>query len=115
MFEAVIAAAIIVALIAAAMIPPLTLLWIGVGVGSLGVLLGMPAGFVYHGLLWRALRAEELGTEGMWLRPYRLHAKLSDPQREKVQAWFAAGALGFGLTMLGATAVVTGLVRLAGQ
>ncbi|MCA9579803.1 MAG: hypothetical protein KC668_30455 [Myxococcales bacterium] len=113
MFEVIIAAVIIAALLAAALIPPMTLLWAGAIVGTLGALVGVPAGFVYHARLWRALHAEDLDTEGMWLRPHHLHRKLSDARREPIVVLFAIGAAGFGLTILGAVAVVAAIVRLA--
>lgn len=109
-----IAAAIVVALVLAAMIPPIALLWMSVVIGSLGAALGLTSGFVYHARLWQALRIEGHGTKGMWLRPHHLHGKLSDARRQPVQRWFWAGATGFGLTMLGSTGVLTAIVRLAG-
>ena len=113
MFELAIAVGIIVALIVSAMVPPMSLLWISVGLGTLGALTGLPAGFVYHAKLWRALRDEGCSTEGMLLRPYRLHVKLSEERRDPVVLWFAVGAVGFGLTMLGAGGVLMAVVRLA--
>ncbi len=109
-----IAAVIVVALVGAAMIPPMVLLWIGVVIGSVGAALGLTSGVVYHARLWRALRVEGHGTKGMWLRPHQLHGKLSQPRRQPVQRWFWAGATGFVLTMLGSTGVLTAIVRLAG-
>src|SRR5690349_6458296 len=109
-----IAAAIVVTLIAAAVIPPMGLLWIGLGIGTIGATLGLMSGFVYHAQLWRALEAEGLGTKGMWLRPHHLHVKLSEARRRPVQRWFWAGATGFALTMLGSTGVITAIVRLIG-
>ena len=113
-FELIIAGLIITALLAAALIPPMSLLWAGAIVGTLGAAFGLPAGFVYHARLWRALRAEGLDTDGMWIRPHHLHRKLSDGRREPIVALFTVGAVGFGLTMLGAVAVVAAIVRLAG-
>ena len=104
----------IAALLLGAMIPPLTLLWIGAALVGLGALVGIPAGLVYHARLYQALRAEQLDTKGMWLRPYELHEKLSEARREGVLLLFAIGALGFIFTLVGAAAVLTGLVRLAG-
>jgi hypothetical protein len=113
-FETLIAGAIVVMLIAAALIPPMVLLWIGLGIGTLGATLGLVSGFVYHAQLWRALRVEGFDTKGIWLRPHHLHGKLSDARRLPVQRWFWAGATGFALTMLGATGVITAIVRLLG-
>lgn len=109
-----IAAAIVVTLIAAALIPPMGLLWIGLGIGTIGAALGLMSGFVYHAQLWRALQIEGIGTKGIWLRPHHLHDKLSDARRQPVQRWFWAGATGFALTMLGSIGVVTAIVRLLG-
>ena len=113
MFEVAIAVIIVAALVVSAMVPAMSLLWISVGVGTLGAVLGLPAGFVYHAQLWKALRAEGHSTKGMWLRPHHLHVKLSDVRREPVVLWFAVGASGFGLTMLGAAGVLTAVMRLA--
>jgi hypothetical protein len=112
-FEIVIAVLIVAALVVSAMVPAMSLLWISVGLGSLGAVLGLPAGLVYHAQLWKALRAEGHSTQGMWLRPHHLHVLLSDARRERVGLWFVIGASGFGLTMLGAGGVLTAIVRLA--
>lgn len=113
MFEVLIAVAIIAVLVAAALIPAMTLLWSGVIVGSIGAVFGLLAGLIYHARLWQALRAERIEPTDMWLRPYRLHDKLSEARRGGVQTWFLIGASGFGLTMLGATGILTAIVRLA--
>ena len=111
-FEVAIALVIVVVLVAAAMIPPMTLLWLGAALGSLGGLIGVPAGLYYHAKLWRAIRAEGLDTRGMWLRPHHLHARLPDDQLGPVATWFSIGAAAFVATLVGAVGVITGLVRL---
>ncbi len=111
-FEAAIALSIVLALLASATLPPEWLLWVGVGLGSLGAGVGVPAGLVYHAVLWRALRRHDKSTQGMWLRPMRLHGELPEHDRQIVQRWFAIGAIGFVATLLGALAVVVAVVRL---
>ena len=112
MIEAIVAALIVACLVLAAVIPAMTLLWLGAGIGTLGALIGLPAGVIYHARLWRSLRAEHHGTEGFWLRPHALHDKLSEPQLRPIRVWFAIGVVGFGLTMLGGTGVAIAIVRL---
>jgi hypothetical protein len=112
-FELLIALSIVAALILAAVVPPLMLLWVGVVLGTFGALLGVPAGLIYHARLWRALRERGQPTTGFWLRPHHLHDKLSAAQLGPIQAWFFAGVVGFGLTLLGAVGVVAGVVRFA--
>ena len=112
MFEAIVAALIIVCLVLAAVIPAMTLLWLGAAIGTIGALVGVPAGIVYHARLWRSLRARELGTEGFWLRPHRLHDKLSEAELRPVQVWFAIGVVGFVLTLVGGAGVGTAVIRL---
>ncbi|MCA9682254.1 MAG: hypothetical protein KC457_08665 [Myxococcales bacterium] len=112
MFEALIAALIVGMLILAAWLPPMTILWCGVVLGSLGALIGVPAGLVYHGQLWRALRAGGHPTTGMWLRPHHMHHFLDEPTQARIKITFAIGAAGFVATLLGAVGVVTGVVRL---
>ena len=112
MFEAIVAVLIIGCLVLAALIPAMTLLWLSAAIGTLGALLGIPAGVVYHARLWRSLRAEQHGTEGFWLRPHTLHDKLSEAQLRPIQAWFAAGVVGFVLTLIGGGGVATAVLRL---
>jgi len=112
MIEAIVAALIVACLVLAAVIPAMTLLWLGAGIGTLGALIGLPAGVIYHARLWRSLRAANQGTEGFWLRPHTLHDKLSEQQLRPIRVWFAIGVVGFGLTMLGGTAVAIAIVRL---
>ncbi|MFO7564454.1 MAG: hypothetical protein R6X02_17540 [Enhygromyxa sp.] len=112
MFEALVAILIVACLVLAAVIPAMTLLWLGAAIGTIGALLGVPAGIVYHARLWRALRARGLGTEGFWLRPHTLHDKLSDAELRPVQLWFAIGVAGFVLTLAGGAGVGTAMIRL---
>jgi len=111
MFEAIVALLILAVLILASLVPAMPLLWVAAATGSLGAIVGVPAGLVYHAKLWRALRAEGHPTTGMWLRPHLLHDKLSEQRLVVVQRWFAVGVVGFMLTILGAIGVVTAVVR----
>lgn len=112
MFEAIVAALIIATLVLAAVIPAMTLLWLGAGIGTLGALIGLPAGVIYHARLWRSLRADKHDTAGFWLRPHTLHDKLSKQQLRPIRVWFAIGVVGFGLTVLGGAGVATAFIRL---
>lgn len=111
-FEAAIALLIVFVLLATAALPPTWLLWLGASIGSLGAGFGVPAGLVYHAQLWRALRRNGKSTQGMWLRPMRLHGELPEHELPRIHRWFAIGALGFIATILGAIAVVIAVVRL---
>ena len=112
MFEAIIAALILISLILAAVVPAGALLWLGVVLGSLGGLIGVPAGVVYHAKLWRGLERAGQGHEGFWLRPHHLHDRLEADTLRPIEVWFAVGVVGFVLTMLGGVGVVVAFVRL---
>ncbi len=114
MFEAAIALIIVLGLLATAALPATWLLWAGAGLGTLGASFGVPAGFVYHAQLWRALRRKGKSTEGFWLRPMRLHDQLSEPELAPIMRWFVVGAIGFVATIVGAIGVVLAVVRLLG-
>ncbi|GEM_PF-1203662 len=111
-FEALVTVVILAALILGAWLPADLLLWVGVCVGSVGAVVGVPAGLVYHARLWRALRAGGHTTEGMWLRPQALHGVLEGEEGERVRALFGLGVLGFSATMLGAVGVVVAFTRI---
>src|SRR5690606_4465042 len=106
------AALIIACLVLAAVIPAMTMLWLGAGIGTLGAVIGLPAGTIYHARRWRSLRAEHHGTVRFWRRPHALHDKLSESRLRPIRVWFAIGVVGFGLTMLGGTGVAVAVVRL---
>lgn len=112
MFEALIALLIVIALLAAVGLPAAWLLWMGAALGTLGALVGIPAGLVYHAHLWRALRRDGKPTDGFWLNPMRLHDKLAAADLPLIQRWFAIGVFGFAATMLGGLAVAIALIRL---
>jgi hypothetical protein len=111
-FEAAIALLIVLVLLATAALPASALLWAGAGLGTFGAIFGVPAGLVYHARLWKALRRNGKSTAGIWLRPMRLHGELPEHELRVVQWWFAVGAIGFVVTILGAVAVVVAIVRL---
>lgn len=111
-FEAIIALLIVLALLLSVGLPAAWLLWAGAALGTLGALVGIPAGLVYHAHLWRALRRDGKSTAGFWLYPMRLHASLAAHDLPLIQRWFALGVFGFVATMLGGLAVAIALIRL---
>ena len=75
-----------------------------------GLLLGVPTGFWYHVRLRKCLqRAGELPA-GWWLRPVAHHGRLAPEEQPGVLAWFFAGGVGFGLTVLGCFGVGAGVL-----
>lgn len=84
-----------------ASLPPLALVWTSVAVTALGCLLGIPGGVVYHVVLRRELlKRGALHREWIW-RPIQQHAHLDDAALARIRPWFASGALGFALIMIG--------------
>jgi hypothetical protein len=111
-FEAIIALLIVLVLLLSVGLPAAWLLWAGAALGTLGALVGIPAGVVYHARLWRALRRDGKPTDGFWLNPMRLHASVQALELPLIQRWFALGVFGFAATMLGGLAVAIALIRL---
>lgn len=99
------------ALIAAvvALVPPLTLLWGAVCVMSAGLLLGVPAGLLYHVWLRRELLKQGGLPPGFYLRPHAHHERLGAAARRQILPAFYAGALGFCLILLGAALATVSL------
>lgn len=85
-----------------ATLPPLTLLYLAAVLAGVGCLLGFPFGALYHLVLRRELlRMGPLPRGWVW-HPTRLHALLDAQARARIWPWFALGAFGFLLIMLGA-------------
>jgi hypothetical protein len=72
------------------------------------MLIGVPAGAMYHLWLWRAVRPS---GHRWWLHPTGLHGQLSDSDRPAVMRWFKVGAAGFLLALVGCAMVAVGALR----
>jgi hypothetical protein len=77
-----------------------------------GFVLGLPAGAYYHYLLYRCLAARgKVPSDFIW-HPTRFHAELQQHELRRIRPWFLAGALCFGMIMLGSTIILLGFLRL---
>ena len=77
-----------------------------------GLVVGVPACAWYHVALYRCLVARGEVPAGFVWHPTRYHAGLSVEERRRVLPWFTAGALGFGLIMLGCAIFALGFLQL---
>ena len=78
---------------------------------ALGLLLGVPAGVGYHVALYLCLAQRgPVDWRFVW-RPHSYHTLLAPAELRRVLPWFVAGALGFGLIVLGSLILVLGLWR----
>lgn len=83
----------------------------GVALVGLGMLIGVPAGALYHVQLYRALAPAKLLSARWWLHPTDLHGSLPSAARPSVMRWFYLGALGFVLSIAGCLFVAVGALR----
>lgn len=77
---------------------------------ALGLLIGIPTGWWYHVVLYRALSLRMALPPGWWQRPVALHPLLQADEYRHVRPWFLAGALGFVLCLAGGVAAIVGLL-----
>jgi hypothetical protein len=76
-----------------------------------GFLIGVPAGVYYHYVLYRCLAARgKVPSDFIW-HPTRFHAQLQRDELRRVRPWFLAGALCFGMIILGSTIILLGFLR----
>jgi hypothetical protein len=103
------------ALVGAAMLVSLAPWWWlfggGMGLMALGFLVGVPAGFWYHVLLYRALAPRGALGRVWWLHPTGLHGALTDGEKRRLMGPFKVGAVGFGLVLLGCVLFAVGALR----
>jgi len=86
----------------------------GIGLATLGFLVGIPTAIVYHWRLYRALdRCDRLPTR-WWLSPTSHHDRIPPADRRQVLAWGAAGGSGFVAILIGIALTTLGLWRLLG-
>jgi hypothetical protein len=77
-----------------------------------GFLIGIPVGAYYHYVLYRCLATRgKVPRDFIW-HPTRFHTQLQGEELRRVRPWFLAGALCFGLIMLGSTIILFGFLRL---
>jgi hypothetical protein len=88
-----------------------TLFVVGLGLMGLGMVVGVPAGWLYHVRLYQALAARDALSRWWWLHPTALHRALGAPDRPRVMRWFYIGALGFCAAVLGCFLAAVGALR----
>lgn len=110
MWEALIAAALLVTLLVAGwahnFVGWLTLLRVGVWLIVGGTALSVAAGLFYHAALYRCLQPRGALAARWWLAPTRLHAVLTLEEQRRVLPWFLLGAAAFVVVMLGCATVL---------
>ena len=76
-----------------------------------GFLFGLPTGAYYHYVLYRCLAVRgEVPSDFIW-HPTRFHVQLERDELRRIRPWFIAGALCFGMIMLGSTIILLGFLR----
>lgn len=114
MFEFLLAGAILVGLGVIAfitvIITPQIMVELGLWVLAVGLLVGVPTGFWYHVVLYKALAGRIVLKPGWWRRPVELHPLLAPVEFRRVRPWFVAGAVGFVLCCVGGVAAIIGLL-----
>ncbi len=114
MWEVLIAAAVVLALLGlslvSALAPALGLLAGGAVLVLVGAMIGIPGGIAYHVALARVLGRRAALPPRWWLWPTSLHGALRPDERRVVMPWFYVGALGFALILVGAAAVLAAVL-----
>jgi len=67
----------------------------------LGCVVGFPAGFYYHVVLFRVMRVQGEVPSGWYWNPTRYHSLLSADEYASIRPWFVLGAAGFVFIILG--------------
>jgi len=116
MTEALVVIGVVIGLVAlgalTVLVPIEVLAIIGASCIVAGFVIGLPAGAYYHYLLYRCIAARgQVPSDFIW-QPTRYHAELQRDELQRIRPWFIAGALCFGLIMLGSTIILLGFLRL---
>lgn len=114
MFEFLLAAAILTALLLTGLITvavtPALMIEVGLWTLAGGLFVGVPTGLWYHVALYRTLAGRCTLAPGWWRRPVELHPLLTPQEFKHVRPWFIAGAVGFVLCCVGGVAAIIGLL-----
>ena len=77
---------------------------------GIGLAVGVPSGLYYHVLLRRALKRRGPLPRGWYWNPQQHHEDIDPESVRTLMPWFLAGALGFGLIVLGFIVSVAALL-----
>jgi hypothetical protein len=88
---------------------PQVMIEFGLWVLGAGLLMGIPTGLWYHVVLYRTLARRTTLPLRWWRRPVELHPLLTPQEFRRILPWFLAGAVGFGLCVVGGLAAIAGL------
>lgn len=95
---------------AVALIPWESLFRVGLVLALIGFAMGVPTGFIYHVLLFRALNPRAALPRGWIWSPFKLHDRLERKERFPVLLFCYVGAVGFFAIVLGQVLLVTAIV-----
>lgn len=99
----------LIGLLAVVVTPPL-MVEVGLWGLAVGLLIGIPTGWWYHVVLYRALAARMALPPRWWRKPVELHPCLTPEEYQRVRPWFVAGALGFFLCLIGGVSAIAGML-----
>ncbi len=99
----------LIGLLAVVLTPP-RMVELGLWGLALGLFIGIPTGWWYHVVLYRAVAARRALPARWWRNPVELHPSLTANEYRRVHPWFVAGALGFFLCLTGGVAAIAGML-----
>ncbi len=102
---------IVLLLVTAALEPP-TGIRVGLGVSVIGLIIGTLAGGLYHLRLHASLAPRNALPERWWVDPTKLHAALTETERQHTLPSFYVGAGSFALCVIGCVSMLSGVARL---
>jgi hypothetical protein len=94
----------------ATLLTPQLMTELGLWALALGLLTGVPTGLWYHVVLYRSLARKMPLPARWWMAPVDLHPRLTSEEIARIKPWFAAGGLGFILSLAGGLAAMAGLL-----
>lgn len=114
MREFLIAAALFGALVVAALLLLIqweSLFYWGSILIAVGLVTGVPTGFVYHVQLYKALRRKNKLAKGWIWKPFEHHEHLDRGDKLAVMPWAYVGGLGFFIIVIGQVLVAAAIIN----
>ena len=95
---------------AAAVVTPLLIATVGIGILVIGLLMALPTGVWYHVAIYRCVSAKIPLPRTWWFSPAGLHPHLTDAERRRIDPWYRIGGVGFVLCLVGGAAAIGGFL-----